>query len=188
MADDETTTRKRPSGDSGTAKRQTRKTGDGSAEGSGESNQPAKRSAPKRPTSAEKSASGSGSKTTNSQESASSKSSTKSDNEESATSEAGGSVNSDGGRSGRKMNTARAAREAMDQLQELTNRDAEGIVGIEKNDDGGWTVTVEVVEGRRIPNTADVLAEYSVTVDSEGDLTGYSRLSRYVRGRATRGE
>jgi hypothetical protein len=186
MADDETTTRKRPAGGSGNAKSQTRKT-----EGSGEGNQPAaKRSAPKRSTSAEKPSSGSrsGSKTTNSQESPSSKNSAKSDDEGSTTPEAGGSANSDGGRSNRKMNTARAAREAMDQLQELTSRDAEGIVGIEKNDDGGWTVTVEVVEGRRIPNTADVLAEYSVTVDSEGDLTGYSRLSRYVRGRATRGE
>lgn len=90
--------------------------------------------------------------------------------------------------SGSRMNTAKAAREAMSQLQELTNRDAEGIVGVEKNDDGGWTVIVEVVESRRIPDTADVLAEYSVTIDSDGDLTAYSREARYVRGRTTRGE
>ncbi|WP_081744942.1 gas vesicle protein GvpO [Arthrobacter sp. H14] len=47
---------------------------------------------------------------------------------------------------------------------------------------------MEVVESRRIPNSADVLAEYSVTIDSDGDLTAYSRDSPYVRGRTNRGE
>lgn len=87
-----------------------------------------------------------------------------------------------------RINAARAAREAMIQLEGLTNRDAEGVVGIKKNDDGTWTVTVEVCESRRIPDTADVLAEYAVTIDSDGDLTAYSRESRYVRGRTNRGE
>lgn len=186
MAEDETTTRKRPARDSEGTKRQARNTESGD-----EGNQPAaKRPAAKRSASAEKPSSGSGSasKKAQSQESPPAKSSGKSDEEESAPTEADRSEQSDSGRSGRKMNTAKAARAAMDQLQALTNRDAEGIVGIEKDDDGGWTVTIEVVESRRIPDTADVLAEYSVTVDAEGDLTEYSRLSRYVRGRTTRGE
>ena len=79
-----------------------------------------------------------------------------------------------------------AAREAMRQLQELTHREVEGVVGIERSDDGGWIVTLEVVESRRIPNTADVLAEYEVGIDAEGDLTTYSRQSRYVRGQTSR--
>ena len=83
------------------------------------------------------------------------------------------------------INPAKAAQKAMQQLQELTRRDVEGVVGIEKNDDGGWTVTVEVVESRRIPDTTDVLAEYEVEVDAEGDLTTYSRQARYLRGRAS---
>ncbi|MFB9746222.1 gas vesicle protein GvpO [Leifsonia shinshuensis] len=74
----------------------------------------------------------------------------------------------------------------MRQLQELTRHEVEGVVGVEKGDDGGWTVTVEVVESRRIPDTADVLAEYEVGVDDRGDLTSYSRRSRYVRGRTAR--
>lgn len=83
------------------------------------------------------------------------------------------------------INPAKAAQRAMQQLQELTRREAEGVVGIEKKDDGGWTVTVEVVESRRIPDTTDVLAEYAVEVDDEGDLTTYSRQARYLRGRAS---
>lgn len=84
------------------------------------------------------------------------------------------------------MKPAQAAREAMRQLQELTQREVEGVTGIEKGDDGGWTVTVEVVESRRIPDTADVLAEYEVGVDAKGELTTYSRQSRYLRGRTSR--
>ena len=84
------------------------------------------------------------------------------------------------------MNPTAAAREAVRQLQELTQREVEGVVGIERSDDGGWTVTVEVVESRRIPDTADVLAEYEVGIDAEGGLTTYSRRSRYVRGRTSR--
>ena len=34
-------------------------------------------------------------------------------------------------------------------------------------------MTVEVVELERIPNTTDVLGVYEVTVDKNGDLTGY---------------
>ena len=81
------------------------------------------------------------------------------------------------------LTAGKAARQAMEQLQELTSRDVEGVVGIDKNDDGGWTITVEVVESRRVPETADVLAEYEVTLDSDGSLASYRRQARYVRGR-----
>jgi hypothetical protein len=43
-------------------------------------------------------------------------------------------------------------------------------------------VQVEVLELRRVPNTTDVLAVYEVSVDRDGDLEGYTRLHRYVRG------
>lgn len=73
------------------------------------------------------------------------------------------------------------AAEAARQLLELTGRQAEGITGLERTDDG-WTVQVEVVEVRRIPDTTDVLALYEVTTDDGGGLEGYRRLRRYVRG------
>jgi len=81
----------------------------------------------------------------------------------------------------KKMTGARVASEASRQLLDLTGKEPEGIIGLERTDDG-WKVVVEVLELRRIPNTTDVLATYEVTVDSDGDLEGYKRLHRYVRG------
>jgi hypothetical protein len=73
------------------------------------------------------------------------------------------------------------AAEAARQLLELTGKAAEGVTGLERTDEG-WKVQVEVVEVRRIPNTTDVLALYEVTVSPDGDLEGYRRLRRYIRG------
>lgn len=73
------------------------------------------------------------------------------------------------------------AGEAARQLAELTGRAVEGVTGLSRTEDG-WTVEVEVLEMRRIPETTDVLAGYEVTVDDDGDLLGYQRLRRYVRG------
>jgi hypothetical protein len=67
------------------------------------------------------------------------------------------------------------------QLLELTGRQAEGVTGLERTDEG-WRVEVEVVEVRRIPDTTDVLALYEVTLDEDGELEGYRRLRRYGRG------
>jgi hypothetical protein len=73
------------------------------------------------------------------------------------------------------------AGEAARQLVELTGRDVEGVTGLSRTEDG-WSVEVEVLEVRRIPETTDVLALYEITVDADGDLEGYRRLRRYVRG------
>jgi hypothetical protein len=83
----------------------------------------------------------------------------------------------------KKMSGMAVAAEAARQLLQLTGREAEGVTGLEKTDDG-WKVQVEVVEMRRIPETTDVLAIYEVDVDSNGDLVGYRRLRRYSRGAA----
>ena len=89
-------------------------------------------------------------------------------------------------RSKPKMPAGKAALAALQQLQRLTTRAPESVVGINPHEDG-WRVTVEVVESPRIPNTADIMAEYDVDIDSNGDLTAYTRKSRYFRGR-TQGE
>ena len=81
----------------------------------------------------------------------------------------------------RPPNPGRVAAEAARQLVELTGKDAEGVVGLDRSDDG-WKVEVEVVEVRRIPNSTDVLAMYEVEVDGRGSLKGYRRVRRYVRG------
>ena len=81
----------------------------------------------------------------------------------------------------KKKSGIAVAAEAARQLLELTGREVEGVTGLERSEDG-WTIQVEVVEMRRIPDTTDVLALYELDVDEDGDLDGYRRLRRYVRG------
>ena len=73
------------------------------------------------------------------------------------------------------------ARQASADLAELLGREPEAITSLERTDDG-WRVGVEILEIRRIPDTADVLAEYEVEADEEGHLTAYRRTRRYTRG------
>jgi len=87
---------------------------------------------------------------------------------------------------GRPPSPARIARAAADQLADLLGREPDAVVSLEE-DDGEWTVELEVVETRRIPATSDVLAVYRVQMDADGELRGYQRVHRYVRGQVGRG-
>jgi hypothetical protein len=80
-----------------------------------------------------------------------------------------------------------AAEVGLRQVADLTGREPQGIVSLEPAD-GGWIVGVEVVEDRRIPSSADVLALYEAKIDGHGDLMGYARKRRYARGRSDDGE
>jgi hypothetical protein len=75
---------------------------------------------------------------------------------------------------------ARLARRATAQLAGLTDRTPDGILGMEKTDNG-WKMTIAVVEVPRIPSTTDVLASYEVELDEDGDVRGYRAIRRYVR-------
>jgi len=85
-----------------------------------------------------------------------------------------------GTRSG-TLTAVQAARAAVEQLAQLTGRRLEAVVGI-RSEKGTFTVVIEAVEDPRVPSTADVLAEYEVQIDEDGELLGYRRRSRYVRG------
>lgn len=78
---------------------------------------------------------------------------------------------------------AQAARHAVEHVEVLTGRDVEGVTATRRTEDG-WVIDVEVVEIRRIPDTADLLAVYQVELDGDGEVTGYRRARRYQRGRA----
>jgi Gas vesicle synthesis protein GvpO len=73
-------------------------------------------------------------------------------------------------------------RRALTQLEQLTGREPEGVLGL-RRDDEGWRVTVEVVELPRVPSSTDVLATYDVVLDDDGDVREYRRTGRYIRGR-----
>ncbi|GAA2592695.1 hypothetical protein GCM10010411_27210 [Actinomadura fulvescens] len=84
------------------------------------------------------------------------------------------------------ISASEAAKHAVDHVTRLTGRDAEGVVGVERSDDG-WQVAVEIVETHRIPDSADILAIYQTALDDGGDLVSYRRHRRYLRGQVDRG-
>jgi hypothetical protein len=76
---------------------------------------------------------------------------------------------------------ARFAREARQVVLELTGKMPESVTGLERTDEG-WQVDVEVLELERIPSTTDVLATYRVDLGDDGEVAGYRRVRRYLRG------
>lgn len=88
--------------------------------------------------------------------------------------------------SGPRLNAVKIARSAKQQLAELLNKESETVIGVQRTDDG-WEVDLEVVETRRIPDTTDVLAIYRVELDDDGEIEGYERLERYIRGKTEGG-
>lgn len=88
---------------------------------------------------------------------------------------------------GSALTAKQAAQAALGQIMELTSKSAEGITEVGRTEDG-WVVGIEVVEDRRIPSAADILASYQVTLDADGELTSYRRIRRYMRGRGDLGD
>lgn len=86
-------------------------------------------------------------------------------------------------RAGRHELTAvEAARHGLRQITELTGKEPEGVNGVEPLDDG-WLVTVDVLDDRRIPSSADLLSTYEIEIGLDSELLSYRRVRRYARGR-----
>ncbi|MGY1978447.1 gas vesicle protein GvpO [Nocardia gipuzkoensis] len=79
------------------------------------------------------------------------------------------------------LSPVRAAATAVEHLVELTSKQVEGVTSMEPAEDG-WTVEIEVLEDRRIPSSADILALFEVEIDMDGELLAYRRTRRYARG------
>jgi hypothetical protein len=72
-------------------------------------------------------------------------------------------------------------------VAELTTKEPTGITALESSGDG-WVVGIEVVEDKRVPSSADILAVYEAQIDDEdGSLMSYRRVRRYSRGQGDRG-
>lgn len=80
------------------------------------------------------------------------------------------------------MSAIKILRKAREQFEELTGHAPESISALNRNGDG-WQMKAEVVELERVPDTMSLLASYTVTLDDNGDVTGYERTRRYTRGR-----
>jgi len=72
------------------------------------------------------------------------------------------------------------ARRAKEQLAELTGLKPETVSSLTKDEDG-WSVTVDIIELKRIPEATDVLATYEAKLDANGDVVSYQRTRRYNR-------
>jgi hypothetical protein len=69
----------------------------------------------------------------------------------------------------------------LEQFRDFSQLVPEHVTGVRATDDG-WSFLVDVVEVERIPATTSVLATYRLDVDGDGNLVGYERLRRFVRG------
>lgn len=63
---------------------------------------------------------------------------------------------------------------AKKELAELTGFSSPSGIGATKKN-GGWVVTIQVMEKKSIPDGMDVLGIYEVETDREGNLLGYER-------------
>jgi Gas vesicle synthesis protein GvpO len=83
---------------------------------------------------------------------------------------------------------AEAARLGLRQIAELTGKPTEGVAWVQPSHEHGWAVGVEIVEDRRIPSAADILAIYETELDQGGEVLSYRRVRRYSRGRGDEGD
>lgn len=79
------------------------------------------------------------------------------------------------------LNAAAIANAAREQITALTGLPVDTVSRVVRDQDG-WTVDVELIEMKRIPDSNDVLATYQLHFDAEGNLLSYLRTNRYYRG------
>ena len=72
---------------------------------------------------------------------------------------------------------------ARQHVEDVTGSDVESVSGIERSN-GNWSVSVEVVQMRRVPESTDVLASYAVVMDDDGGLVSLQQIRRYRRSQA----
>jgi hypothetical protein len=84
-----------------------------------------------------------------------------------------------------KLSAAELGEAALTTIEELTGYDPEAVTALQWDADSEhWTITVDVLELSRVPNTTDVMAAYDVQLDEQGTLRGYRRTRRFLRGAA----
>lgn len=88
------------------------------------------------------------------------------------------------GTRGKGLSAREAVGRVREEFPELLGRPLEAVLGVERDENSGWMVTVQIVELSRIPNSTDVLGAYAVTLDKDGEMIGYRRRRRYNRSQA----
>ena len=72
---------------------------------------------------------------------------------------------------------------AINAVRQYISKEPETVVGV-KEADGEWSVTVEVLERRAVPDTQDLLGRYEVKLSVGGELLGWRQ--KMIRKRSDR--
>lgn len=83
----------------------------------------------------------------------------------------------------KKLSLPELVGRAREQMEELFGKPVESVsaFGRTENDGGGWTVTLELLELSRIPDTTSLLGTYEASLDADGNLLDARRVRRYPR-------
>jgi len=79
------------------------------------------------------------------------------------------------------MNADEIIKKAVSEFTKLSKVQVDGVCGISKSDNG-WTVSLEGLERRSIPDTMDVLGLYEIRFDNDGNFMGFERKKLRKRG------
>ena len=79
------------------------------------------------------------------------------------------------------MNASEVLERAREEFVKLGKKPADGVTGLSKTD-GGWSILLEALERKAIPDTMDVLGLYELRLDDEGNLLGLDRKKLRKRG------
>ena len=69
---------------------------------------------------------------------------------------------------------------AAQELAHLLHAPAERVTGLRRVEHG-WSAVIEVLEMSRVPETADIMADYEVDLTAKGTVVGFRRTRRYLR-------
>lgn len=84
------------------------------------------------------------------------------------------------------MNANEAVEKARQEFVSLGKKPADGVTGLSKTEEG-WSILMEALERKAIPETMDVLGLYELHLDNEGNLLGLDRKKLRKRGDTNEG-
>jgi hypothetical protein len=79
------------------------------------------------------------------------------------------------------MNAQEIVAKAQGHIANMGKRSNDGVTSLSKREDG-WTVCIEALERKAIPDTMDILGLYEITLNNEGDLLSLERKKLRKRG------
>ena len=79
------------------------------------------------------------------------------------------------------MNANEVIEKARKEFVSVGKKPADGITGLSKTEEG-WSILMEALERKAIPDTMDVLGLYELRLDNEGHLLSLDRKKLRKRG------